>query len=255
MKTYPIHNNFYNTKPSLPLSNKAIIAKVAAVTAATFLFFSLQLPVGIVLTCRIALAVSATTIISEKFIRPLNPYIKSIDWLNRDFDKDELKKTLTKHFVIVLVVNAIVFGFFIPPIQTAFGFHALGLQNLFKATVLAPIAEEILFRGFLQERIEDVYILMNAYVITIKTVDIKVISSLVTNLLFGAAHIVGNQVVPAASLYILCVTTQIGLSLSNLKEKENSLIPSVVAHMVQNAGNFSGLIIAKQISSFVTNLR
>lgn len=255
MKALPVNYNKYIAYPSLPLSNKAIIAKVAAVTAATFLFFSLQFPVGIVLTCRIALAVSATTILSEKVIRPLNPYIKSIDWLNRDFDKDELKKTLTKRFVILLVVNALVFGFLIPPIQTAFGFHALGLQNLFKATVLAPIAEEILFRGFLQERIEDFYILMNAYVITIPTEAVEVISIVVTNLLFGAAHIIGNQVVPAASLYIFYVTTMIGFFLSSLKEKENSLIPSMVTHMVQNAGNFSGLIIAKQISSFVTNLR
>jgi membrane protease YdiL (CAAX protease family) len=107
----------------------------------------------------------------------------------------------------------------------------LGLSGLAMAfitlVVLAPIGEEILFRGYmygaLKERTQ------------------KWMAAIVTSLVFGAAHLQFGDLLWMAALD----TFILSLALIYLREKTNSLWPSILLHMIKNFVAFMAIFVYK----------
>jgi membrane protease YdiL (CAAX protease family) len=243
------------SKPSFSTqltSNKNCLlgVKIVSLAAAVSAFSVLQMGSGFAFGCGMALTASTLTLFSEKVIRPLNPEFTSSNWINTEINKAELNEFIYKRLIYGTLFTTIVFGRIFSPLQAvACAIQAMNLKLVLLATVIAPVTEEILFRGFLQERIEDILIVTNHFVIEIKTEKIKLLASYTSSFLFGAAHIVGNQVVSLASkIAILALITFRGKFLSNQKNQNNgSLLPSIAAHMAHNTSFTCGLILAKRL--------
>lgn len=230
--------------------NCLLAVKVTFVAAATLAFFVLQISCSLTFGCGMALIVSTLTLFSEKVIRPLNPDFTSSNWINTEIDKAELKNDVFIRLVYGTLLATIVYGTIFSPMQAvAVAISALHLKTILLATIIAPLAEEILFRGFLQERIEDSLIVINLFVIEIKADKIKKLASYTTSFIFGYLHIVGDQVVSVAKkILIFIAATLMGKIHSDLKNENNeSLLPCIATHMAQNTASSCGLILAKHL--------
>lgn len=227
-----------------------LTVKTVAVAAATLVFISVQFSYSVSLGGCLALATSSLTILSEKFIRPLDINYKSTNWINTeisDYKKAELKLEARFRLVLLPIVVACLYGFiFLPAQGVMLAIQSFHLRTIILAILVAPISEEILFRGFLQERIEDAALLANRYIIKINAEDAKAVAQLSQSIIFGAMHIVGNQVSSlAGNIYTFVITGILGFRLSWIKNNTNgSLLPSIGMHMAHNTGITTGSILA-----------
>ena len=81
----------------------------------------------------------------------------------------------------------------------------------FMACIIAPFCEEIIFRGYIYKVIRDKSNVFFAIIIN--------------SLIFGAIHFEPSAIVPAAIL---------GVALSMVRLKTNSLLPSITIHTFHN---------------------
>lgn len=86
---------------------------------------------------------------------------------------------------------------------------AYWVQNIIITCLLAPICEEILFRGFLFEKLQGAYSMKKAIIIT--------------SLVFGFMHGLSG-IAPAIVSVVLCI----------IYKKYHSLIPCIVIHSIHN---------------------
>lgn len=233
-------------------SNKNFIlgVKIISVAAATSVFLIIQFRSSVAFGGAAAVTASALTLFSEKVIRPLNPAFTDSNWINTEINKARLKDFVYKRLIYTTLAVTIIFGLIFPPIQAiAVAIQAMHLKILLLVCVIAPIAEEVLFRGFIQERIEDVLIVVDRFVMEIKSAKITQWATKATNFLFGAVHIIGNQVATvAAQIYIVAVIYLLGSTFSDFKNRDNgSLLSPIAAHMAQNISFTTGLILAKHL--------
>jgi membrane protease YdiL (CAAX protease family) len=98
------------------------------------------------------------------------------------------------------------------------------------AVALAPLFEEMVFRGFLQPLLSRTF-----------GVVLGVFS---TALLFGCLH---GKEYQWAWQYIVAITI-VGIALGTLRAKTNSIIPGIVMHGCFNSVSVVGLLAAKYIT-------
>ena len=128
-------------------------------------------------------------------------------------------------FIVILLVFNI-------PVTDSFGGKMTLLELVFGAIIFAPITEEILFRGFIQGLLE------NNHAIHRNKLNIKAII-VITALLFTVSHvrfIVYNE--PAQWMLSLIGIFIIGLYFGHLRNKYQSIIPSMFAHLGYNISMF-----------------
>lgn len=235
----------------LTLNKNCVLGvKIISVAVATSAFFILQMTGNVAFGCGMALTASTLTLFSEKVIRPLKPECTSSNWINTEIDKAELNDFVYNRLVYGTLFITIIYGCIFSPVQAVvLDIQAMHLKTILLATIIAPLSEEILFRGFLQERIEDILIVINHFVIEIKSEKIKQLASQTSNLFFGALHITGNQVTSLANkILVFAGTTLLGKIFSDMKNQNNgSLLPSIAAHMAQNTAITCGVILAKRL--------
>ena len=230
--------------------NCLLAVKITAVAAVALTSFVLQMSCSLTFGCGMALIATTLTLFSEKVIRPLHPEFTSSNWINTEINKIKLKKFIFNCLVYRTLLVTIVYGCIFSPIQTiAVAISNLHLKTILLVTIIGPLSEEILFRGFLQERIEDSLILINLFIIEIKTEKIKQLVIYTSSLLFGSAHIVGDQVVSVTKkIFVFIVITFIGKFFSDMKNENNqSLLPCIASHMALNTSFTCGLILAKRL--------
>lgn len=117
------------------------------------------------------------------------------------------------------------------------------VQKLMVAILLAPIVEEIVFRGYIQT------ILGFALAKYKNTVKIFWLPIIITSIIFSLLHFTAIKTVSIyQTLSIVTLALAIGLFAGYFKEKYNSLIPSINLHIFSNMGAFFALLIVLIIS-------
>lgn len=101
------------------------------------------------------------------------------------------------------------------------------------ATLVAPITEEILFRGFLQERLEDTAYLFSRFIHPLSDNVQNRISNFGQAIIFGYVHMHKAQTKLANTL-IFALTGGIGLLMSSFKGRRDNLITPILAHSANN---------------------
>ncbi|HLB52534.1 MAG: hypothetical protein A3E80_04730 [Chlamydiae bacterium RIFCSPHIGHO2_12_FULL_49_9] len=227
--------SFLSTLFSEPLIEPRVAKKVAAVALACLVVFGLNFA-GVAN----ALMFGGLTWIDERTLREektdwfdgksveLVPFVKSFLWIS-----------LQRVAISVICIAAFVLGGFVLPVgnpQVALEALKMAgfLQFIFRTVIIAPIAEEILFRGFLQERLEDRSILLPFSKETREE-----ICNVAQAILFGFAHITGGQVSEAGKWIVMAITTHMGYAFGKLKLKKKSLVTPMLMH-----GAFNGVAVA-----------
>lgn len=121
------------------------------------------------------------------------------------------------------------------------GYHII--QKIVLAILLAPIVEEIVFRGYIQT------ILGFALAKYKNTGKIFWLPIIITSLIFSLLHFTAIKTVNIyQTIGIVTLAFAIGLFAGYFKEKYNSLIPSINLHIFSNMGAVFALLIVLIIS-------
>lgn len=212
-----------STQFRLPLLNiefelSAQKKKVMAVALASLALFVLQLG----LSLSLALGLSALiTLLTHLKPRPDN------DWFNTQFDHKKIGFLATflilRPFIIQIFFWAL--GIPLPPIAQE-GIAKMILSEPWKmvalASVVAPFSEEILFRGFLLERLEDLHLSARA-------------SDIAQSLIFGVVHL-NKAIESGMEILVMLMLSFMGHLFARFKQEENTLIAPMAIHSANNLG-------------------
>lgn len=108
------------------------------------------------------------------------------------------------------------------------------VRFLFKCIVVAPICEEILFRGFVQERFEDAAQLLNRHIYPLSRRAQEKMANVAQAILFGIVHILGGQVAPAGKWVVALASGWCGYVLGRRKTESTSLTAAMAEHSMNN---------------------
>lgn len=224
------------------------VQKAAAVALSCILFFGFQLCCSWSLTAGIALACSAVTLLSEALLRKGSD--ENTNWMNLDIDPKFLMIQVAIRLTILPVFIALITSFGVLPLQeVALQLLAGDWRIIFLVTLVAPVAEEFFFRGFIQERLEDLAVLVNRHIYPLSRDARDWFSTVSQSLLFGAVHILGGQVhTRVAKILVFCQITGLGFVLAWIKAVDKSLLSPIAIHSAQNTGATLGLLAAKALS-------
>ncbi|NGX56658.1 MAG: hypothetical protein K1060chlam5_00901 [Candidatus Anoxychlamydiales bacterium] len=215
--------------------------KIIAVALSCIAFFALQMGFSWAISVSIASVCCLTTLLSEKFLR--TNHEKEINWFSiSNIDKKKLLTTIKIKLLITPVFIGLltVLGLNFP--QTIISLICeKNLEILLLVNLIAPIVEEIFFRGFIQERIEDITTFIINPVFDSK---IKFISTLATSIIFGFIHIIGSQVpTQIGKFFVFTSITSLGLTLGLSKNKDLSILSPISIHLANNIGITIGLLV------------
>lgn len=216
--------------------------KAAAVGLASILFFGVQWCCSWHMAAGIGLACSAVTVLSETFLRQNDD--QNIDWTNRDFDRKNVLLEVALRLTLLPALVCLTTAFGLLPLQSV-GAHILAGNKkiILLAALIAPIVEEILFRGFLQERIEDLVNLADRHLCSLPQGAKEWFGIISQTLLFGSLHITGSQVVNQSKrIAVFCSTSFQGLIFTLAKKRDKSLLSPIAIHSAQNSGMILGLL-------------
>ncbi len=211
--------------------------KTLAVALASFAFLTLQFGLSSLTAGYYALSLAAVTLLSQETLRNGSTSLECKRW----FDLSKLNTEDLKDFGIHVSVTALFTGIFfnaakIGPIQEIGAFLASGNPYFFLlAIVIAPITEEILFRGFLRERVEDTLFLTNRYIFSVSASTQKKIAHIAQALLFGAVHLQFKSI--QTDLFIFAITSNIGYKLMKIEDEAGTIYQSICTHSLVNAIN------------------
>lgn len=229
---------------SFPLKSHQAL-KVAAVALACLSLFSIQLGFSLGVGISISLGCATVTLLSEKLRG------NTSDWFGvKDIDTRALSTEIALRFIVVPIWVGLAYSLIGLPAQVVMQQLLSGnIRTIFLATVIAPIAEEILFRGFVQERAEDIANLVDRYIYPVSFENQKIIGCAVQGLLFGAVHIIGAQV--QASRMVKAIfflnLSWVGLYLGYIKSRDNSLLSPMALHSTQNSTITLGLLAFRRL--------
>lgn len=221
------------------------VQKVAAVGLACILLLGFQLSCSWTIVAGVTFLCSVTTLFSEALLRRSD--IAALDWMNTDFNKRDLMVYVALRLAILPIAVSLVTAFgFLPAQAVATQIINGNLRIILLTTLVAPIAEEIIFRGFLQERLEDLALLIDRYAYSLSEETKKRFSIATQAIIFGALHITGTQIVKKSWKIITCLQLSLfGASLALFKEKDESLLTPIAVHAAQNTGVTLGLLLSK----------
>jgi membrane protease YdiL (CAAX protease family) len=208
-----------------------------------FLFFSRFHPV------RIIKIIFWPTIVLYIFLATYCLY--KLEWKNilglfrGNVTKKIMKQSFGKGLLLAAITNTIVMAILIifgATISFPFNNETTFFEILFSVTMIAPIAEEIMFRGFIQG------VLQKNYALNENKTRIKIII-VITTLLFTIAHV--RYIVytePLQWILSLLGILITSLYLGYLRNKHQSIIPSIFAHFGFNlswivVGPITGLMV------------
>lgn len=200
---------------------------MAAAALASLALFVLQLGLSIGLALGLTVTI---TVLTHIFARP------DTDWFNTGFDVKTIG--FVSGFLILrpLIVQAFCWalGIPLPPIAQE-GLAKMILEEPWKmisiASIVAPFSEEILFRGFLLERLEDMGLG-------------NTMSNAVHALIFGAVHL-KSAIQDGMELFVLGILSFMGYVFGEIKREENSLLAPMAIHSANNIGACAYVLLSK----------
>lgn len=222
--------------------------KVATVGLACILLLGIQLSCSLPVIVGVTFLCTVTTLLSEALLR--NEGGTDSNWCNVNFNKkDMLIDVALRLIAIPIIVGLITASGFLPLQAVAIAIMNRNVRIILLATVIAPIAEEIIFRGFLQERFEDLAILVDRYIHPLSE-EIKMGFSIAAQaLIFGAMHITGSQIVQKSSKIIVFLKTSLfGAWLGYCKQRDASLLSPIAIHSAHNTGATLGMLFGKLLA-------
>jgi membrane protease YdiL (CAAX protease family) len=221
--------------------------KIIAVALACLAFFGLQFCYSWTAAAGIAVACSTITLLSETFLRTDDE--QKLDWFSWDqINTINLVIGVALRLLLLPVAVTLMTACGRMPLQNvALKIMAGDLRLILLAILVAPIAEEILFRGFIHERIEDLLNLVDRHVIQVTHLK-GLVSVALPSMLFGLIHITGAQVVKSSMrIVIFCMATAAGFMLLMKKKIDQSLLSPIAIHSTQNTGFTLGLLAARRL--------
>lgn len=230
--------------------------KTTAVAVACILLFGAQLALPMATVAHIAFSCSVITFISEKYLRTENEQNSwfNIHTVNVQAVVGQIAIMLTIQTIAGIVLTLLNIA---PPQTVAQLIAQRDIRIIVLATLVAPLAEEIFFRGFVMERIEDSITLFNRHVYTIyppcvvlddqeshirSQIRQSEICHLGQAIIFGAIHMRSSQT-KWANAFIFGVTTWFGIVFSKVKECTGALIHPIIAHSIHNGSMVYRLVL------------
>lgn len=222
----------------------ALDKKVLSVALASLAFFALQLSLSFPLAFAISFAITTLTYLSEKYLRTDQ---QRNDWFNTNFDQKELTFWASLLILRPIIIQILCWSLGIPlPAIPQAGLAEAILAQPWRmipiATIVAPVAEEILFRGVLLERLEDATQLLSRHTfVKLSKNTQEFCCDVIQAVVFGALHI--NQTIKKAmQMPLFLGLSFMGYIFALLKrENNNSLVAPAVIHSANNTGAVIGI--------------
>lgn len=221
--------------------NRDQAVKVASVALASLAMFSLQLQCSLLFALKISSICSTVTLISEKLKN------QDSNWFS-PINQQELFPDLFKRLLLFPICTGLFYtAFGLPVLVVAQKILFCDLRVIFMTTAVAPVVEEVLFRGFIQERIEDMTFLTNRYVYPLSAQTREKVSCATQAIFFGLCHLPGKQVIGSFidKLFVCSTITFSGYCYGKAKNKDQSLLSSIALHAIQNVTLALGLLTFK----------
>jgi len=239
-----------STQPVFAGLQKYQLVKIGIVAAGSLTFLVFLRDQSLASAFPVTASLTFITFLSEKYLRHRAPHLQT-NWISTEHMH---KKALGAYVIFCLVFISKVaketFRAITKGQQVAlFIFAAVKAGNLYiilLATVIGPILEEIVFRGFLQERVEDFFYLVS-YVIPIPVKAQQGIACIVQAVLFGAIHMPGNALKYIGTIFLF--TGIPGLIAGIVKNTDQSLLSPMIVHTAHNTGFTYGLWRAARLLS------
>ncbi len=212
--------------------------KIVSISLAGFMIAS-QICMSWTSTITLNIFLTSITYLSETYLRKGRE--SNIRWLSTT--KIHFKSTLTS--IASTFFFSLLAGLTTNPSQVIAQQILTGDPwILFSVSVNAPICEEILFRGFLKERIEDISYLFGNHICDIPDHIQSIFSSITQAAIFGYLHITDNQVLETGSKLKVLIGTMIsGIIFSSEGSRNSSLLPAIGLHAANNSGLCFGLLL------------
>jgi membrane protease YdiL (CAAX protease family) len=164
-------------------------------------------------------------------------------WFSSDVAGNQIKKTLQSFAAPVLIGNGI-WGIMEKTfkrgsarqislqilLQTFYQSPMKFLRVFFVISCLAPVVEEVVFRGFLQEKIRDIQTIF--FKERAQQTISKITRVVIQALLFAVCHF--EPLLKWANLYIILITFCLGVQLGITKEKEKNIWACMTLHGLLN---------------------
>lgn len=233
----PANQNLYR----IPYTNVEFIMtpldkKILSTALACILLFGVQFCYSWPITFFISCLVCSVTFIFERAVDR-----EKTDWFNIKVDKTQMAFMAGLLILKPLIIYAFCWSLGIPlPGIPQEGIKALVLQKPLKMFLMcsfcAPFSEEVLFRGVLQERLEDFAHILNRHTcIKISRKVQEVFSTLVQAIIFGACHL-NRKIEEGMKIAVFTSISFLGFIFTKIKSESKSLIPSITYHSANNMG-------------------
>jgi len=211
-------------------------SKITMIALASLVFFSLQMQTGFILSLQITALVTGAVYLLENTLRPS----KSIEnaWVSlSSIHYDKLTLFMLSLKVYQCLKACLLFGRIqsIPFQKIASDIARLDLKMMSISLIIAPVVEEILFRGFLQEQFLNLLTLCNKYIVPVSEKMQKITAIALQSLLFSSMHIFFGQTLGLSStIIVLSETFLMGLIHGDLAMTQKTLIIPMALHALSN---------------------
>ena len=210
--------------------------KVMATALACILLFGVQFCFSCPMTFLITCAITSVIFIFEQAIDR-----EKTDWFNT-----EIRETLLVCVASILILKPLIIYAFCWALGLPLpGFAQERIKELFLnqplrtiliSCISAPFSEEILFRGVLEERLEDFGHLLNRYTALRVSQQVRdIFTGIAQGLIFGACHL-NRKIKEGMKTFVFFTISWMGGIFSVIKRNEKSLIPSITLHSTNNIG-------------------
>lgn len=209
--------------------NKHHLIKITQIALASLIFFSFQMPLAWPSAWKITIILGIASVFGSKLSQIDHP-----QWLVFE----HMKPQKISCFFLAFYVNSLIKTLLLSAVHP----HDLvqevtkliaqkNLKMIMISIILAPFAEEILFRGFLFERFNELLVISRI----VPRHLVGSYANIMQSIFFGVLHIVGDQVKGLKNRAIVVLDTFIaGLTFGELKTVQKNLIYSISLHSLYN---------------------
>lgn len=217
--------------------------------------------IGLASDCIFGSSIAVTSMVANLAMSYLIPPAENNTWFNTKYAFKQLTCKDMKSFYKMIAIRTAIMLI----LPAFFGINPFGAQHVMKFVsdalktsnyqillywiakicVIAPVTEEIFFRGFIQEKISDIQVcLKGKQALTIQTDICNRVN--LQAILFGLAHYSPKN---SCNVFIVLVTGLIGRFLGEVKENTKDLWAPIGMHASHNSGITASLIGTEKILS------